>query len=118
MATKKKPVIANVARPEGFIDDVVLPIAQRVVRGSKTSGRIAAARAKSYEKRGNKAYDRMEDAITRKNARTKDAASTMRKIDAEAGKYVLNQRKQEAVRRGASVRKAARDYRAKYPKKK
>jgi len=50
MAAKKKPAIANVARPEGFIDDVVLPIAQKAVRAS--SNRLSRKSANALTARG------------------------------------------------------------------
>ena len=151
MAKGRKPAIAGVARPEGFLDDVVRPVIQKgarqvqniagrhiakakgdkavvakgadlarrkVVRSAYTlEKKVAQKRAAGYAKSGRKGYAKMEDAIERKYTEGMHSARNRKKIDAGAQRYVVNQKKEEALRRGASVRKAAKDYRKKYPKK-
>ena len=138
MAKGRKPAIAGVARPEGFLDDVVRPIIQKGAKkvmsktlksgepsigqnlyygAAKVERKMATKRAAGYAKSGRKGSAKMEDAIERK-FRGMGSARNSKKIDAGAQKYVLNQKKEEALKRGASVRKAAKDYRSKYPKKK
>lgn len=139
MAKGRKPAITGVARPEGFLDDIVRPIIQKgakkvkdvsftsnlpknvrtgISRSARTvETKVAAKRAAGYAKSGSKGYAKMEDAIERK-FRNMGSVRNSKKIDAGAYKYVLNQKKEEALRSGRSVRKAAKDYRSKYPKKK
>ena len=139
MAKGRKPAIGGLARPEGFLDDVVRPVVQKAARKVKdvafTSNlpsrvrtpisrnarvveqRMKSQRAAGYAKSGRKGYAKMEDAIERKYAEGMGSARNSKKIDAGAQKYVVNQKKEEALKRGASVRKAAKDYRKKYPKK-
>lgn len=138
MAKGRKPAIAGVARPEGFLDDVVRPVIQKGARAvqrktlksgepsigqnlyygaAKVERKMATKRAAGYAKSGRKGYAKMEDAIERKYTEGMHSARNRKKIDAGAYKYVVNQKKEEALKRGASVRKAAKDYRKKYPKK-
>ena len=152
MAKGRKPAITGMARPEGFLDDVVRPIVQKGARKvqdiagrhvAKQKGdkvvvakgvdlarrkvvrsaynfekKVAQKRAAGYAKSGRKGYAKMEDAIERKYAVGMHSARNSRRIDAGAYKYVLNQKKEEALKSGRSVRKAAKDYRSKYPKRK
>jgi hypothetical protein len=138
MAKGRKPAIGGLARPEGFLDDVVRPVVQKAARkvmsktlksgepsigqnlyygAAKVERKMAAKRAAGYAKSGRKGYAKMENAIERKYAEGMGSARNSKKIDAGAQKYVVNQKKEEALKRGASVRKAAKDYRKKYPKK-
>lgn len=139
MAKGRKPAIDGIARPQGFLDDIVRPIIQKGARkvadktvkagepslgekaywaAAKLERRTKLKRAAGYAKSGRKGHAKMEDAIERKYTPTMHSARNSRKIDAGAYKYVLNQKKQEAVMSGRSVRKAAKDYRSKYPKRK
>jgi len=138
MAKGRKPAIGGLARPEGFLDDVVRPVVQKAARkvmsktlksgepsigqnlyygAAKVERKMAAQRAAGYAKSGRKGYAKMEKAIERKYTEGMGSARNSKKIDAGAQKYVVNQKKEEALKRGTSVRKAAKDYRKKYPKK-
>ena len=91
---------------------------RKVVRSAYNfEKKVAQKRAAGYAKSGRKGYAKMEDAIERK-FRNMGSVRNSKKIDAGAYRYVLNQKKEEALRSGRSVRKAAKDYRSKYPKKK
>ena len=139
MAKGRKPAISGVARPEGFLDDVVRPVVQKAARKVKnvafTSNlpsrvrtpisrnarvveqKMKSKRAAGYAQSGRKGYAKMEDAIERRYTDGITSARNAKKIDTGGYKYVVNQKKEEALKRGASVRKAAKDYRKKYPKK-
>lgn len=92
---------------------------RKVVRSAYNfEKKVATKRAAGYAKSGRKGYGKMEDALERKYAVGMHSARNRRKIDAGAYKYVLNQKKEEAVKSGRSVRKAAQAYRKAYPKKK
>lgn len=92
---------------------------RKVVRSAYNfEKKVVQKRAAGYAKSGRKGYAKMEDAIERKYADGVNSARNRAKTDAGAYKYVLNQKKEEALRSGRSVRKAAKDYRSKYPKKK
>ena len=138
MAKARKPAISNVARPQGFLDDVVRPIIQKGAKkvmsktlksgepsigqnlyygAAKVERKMATKRAAGYAKSGRKGYAKMEDAIERRYTDGITSARNAKKIDTGGYKYVVNQKKEEALKRGASVRKAAKDYRKKYPKK-
>jgi len=139
MAKGRKPAITGMARPQGVLDDVVYPIikkgARKVMRKTLNAGEpsvgekaywaaakvdrsVSNRRIASYTRKGNKGYAKMEDAIERKYAVGMHSARNRKKIDSGAYKYVLNQKKTEALKSGKSVRKAATDYRQKFPKRK
>lgn len=97
MAAKKKPAIANVARPEGFIDDVVLPLAQKATRavGYRGLGKVVAARGRSYGSKAIKAYSKSDKAVSGRAAERQ-----MKKANVLAAKS-------SAALRAEDVRKAA-----------
>jgi hypothetical protein len=105
MAKGRKPAIGGLARPEGFLDDVVYPIAQKAARKfPEMAARASSRRGSSYVGKMNKAYGKMEIAI--EEGRKKTAGR-------QAAKVVLNQKKLVAKNTpNASVRRAAKAQRA------
>jgi hypothetical protein len=126
VAKGRKPAIGGLARPQGFLDDVVYPIAQKAARkvgnvsftsnlprnartkitraAKEIEGRASSRRGTSYVNKMDKAYGKMEIAIEE----GRDAAARR-----NAGKVVLNQKKLAAKNTpNASVRRAAKAQRA------
>jgi hypothetical protein len=121
VAKGRKPAIDGLARPQGILDDVVYPIAQKAGRqiqkaarrtgaynawrkASELEARASSRRGTSYVNKMDKAYGKMEIAIEE----GRDAAARR-----NAGKVVLNQKKLAAKNTpNASVRRAAKAQRA------
>jgi len=118
----KKPAIANVARPQGFIDDVVLPIAQKaasavsrrgltkgnsksMIRGLKANTKVAVARSKSYGKKAEKAY-------SKSNASRSAVDGSVRRAEKQMIKGNVMAAKQQTAYKQGNVRKTAKFARA------
>ena len=96
MAKGRKPAIAGVARPEGFLDDVVRPVIQKAAR--KASNRLIVG----TRKRRNDMYQRalvLEDTM-----RIKRAAGFTKKSDKQYDKATAAYKK--ASETAGSTRKA------------
>ena len=126
MAKGRKPAITGMSRPQGILDDVVYPLAQKAARkvrnvsftsnlpkNSRTKitrtareieQRASSRRGVSYIGKMNKAHGKMEIAIEE----GRDRAARR-----QAGKVVLNQKKLVAKNTpNASVRRSAKAQRA------
>jgi len=126
MAKGRKPAITGMSRPQGILDDIVYPLAQKAARKvqnvsftsnlSKNSRtkitrtareieqRASSRRGVSYIGKMNKAHGKMEIAIEE----GRDRAARR-----QAGKVVLNQKKLVAKNTpNASVRRSAKAQRA------
>ena len=121
MAKSRKPAIGGLARPEGFLDDMVYPLAQKatraigrralskgnskgIMRSASATSKIATARAKSYGKKSLKAYDKSYKANT--------VGDSLRRAENKMVKGNVLKAKQEAARNIGNVRKAAEFARA------
>ena len=126
MAKGRKPAITGMSRPQGILDDIVYPLAQKAARkvqnvsftsnlpkNSRTKitrtareieQRASSRRGVSYIGKMNKAHGKMEIAIEE----GRDRAARR-----QAGKVVLNQKKLVAKNTpNASVRRSAKAQRA------
>jgi len=121
MAAKKKPAIANVARPQGFIDDVIYPIAQKAARkvgnvsftsnlprkartkisraASKLESGVAQKRMSSYSRKTNKYSAKLDKALEENKFRAANKYARKTNVNWEKA--------DELHSSGRNVRKAA-----------
>lgn len=124
MAKGRKPAIDGVARPQGFLDDVVYPVVQKAAR--KASNKLITGTSK----RSYRAYSRalqVEDAMKLRRAKSyrQKAANIVKKNTPAKGgiiggtgkarsKAMVQAYKGSAVEMGDSVRKTAKTHRKFY----
>ena len=118
VAKARKSAIAGVARPEGFLDDVVYPIVQKAAR--KASGKyprafniendVSIRRQVSYIKKEKKNLYKMEDKLALKKPKEKMSKSAF-KYSKKSGVAAA---KEKAIAEGRSVRRAAKRTRQDY----
>lgn len=120
MAKGRKPAIAGVARPEGFLDDIVRPIIQKGAKkvmsktlksgepsigqnlyygAAKVESKMRTKRAVNYFNKTRKASAKLDKALENESYRM--ASRQAKKAD-------VGLAKSRAVVRNASVRKAAK----------
>ena len=103
MAKGRKPAIAGVARPEGFLDDVVRPVIQKAAKSvgaGVIEKKMATTRAVNYFNKTRKASRKLDKALENESYRM--ASRQAKKADVGLAKT-------RAVGiRGSSVRKAAK----------
>lgn len=107
MAKGRKPAIDGLARPQGFLDDVVYPIAQKAARA--VMSKTLKAGEPSLREKAYWAAAKAERAVT--NKRVKSYSDTARKAfkGKKYGKMETAIKKAQAANNpNASVRKAAK----------
>lgn len=119
MAKGRKPAIGGVARPEGFLDDVVYPIVQKAARKASEKyprafnieNDVSIRRQVSYIKKEKKNLYKMQDKLALEKPKAKMPKSAF-KYSKKSGVAAA---KEKAIAEGRSVRQAAkrtrRDYR-------
>lgn len=134
MAKSRKPAITGVARPEGFLDDIVRPIIQKGAKAvanktlsqksidiyrkfpkSTSMGRAIRRGGTRSHSIGRKALD-ISDEIARKRARAYESAArkasetgkSAKKVDVLSSKARAARNQAGGLRPNASVRKAAK----------
>jgi hypothetical protein len=111
MATKKrKPAIE---KPEGFIDDIVVPVVKKVMRGQKqkkTLGKIASGLDKKSTKAGEKMYSKAQSKVDKGSYQRllNSPTVTSRGIRKQAKKNWSYAEVADAIRAGKSTRGVAR----------
>lgn len=122
MAKGRKPAIDGLARPQGFLDDIVRPIIQKGARKVANKAMVGTSK-RSY--RIMSAADKLEDKVAKKRI-----ASYYRRGEKKLGgdmlisaknrrhqKAVVLAEKADALERSASVRKVAKARRAAFRKR-
>lgn len=108
----RKPAIANVARPQGFIDDVVYPVVSRVARSAavkKASGGKSRKVARKVEERRFSSYqNKAEKHLTKMIAR-EDAGKQARRAEKKFNANVDKESAMERILSEGGPRKAKQD---------